>query len=77
MRVEVTLEQDGKLLDRFEFEHRRGDDLISGFAAATTRFRRNHPEVSLADAGVSIRLARAGNGDQTAQATSPVSADPA
>jgi hypothetical protein len=59
MRVEVTLEQDGKLLDRFEFEHRRGDDLISGFAAATTRFRRNHPELSLSDAGVSIRLAKA------------------
>ena len=66
MRVEVTLEQDGKLLDRFEFEHRRGDDLISGFAAATTRFRRNHPDFSLADAGVTIRLAKAA---EAAQAT--------
>jgi hypothetical protein len=58
MRVEVTLEQDGKTLDRYEFEPTRGE-LLSGFAAATARFLRNHPGLSLADAGVSIRLAKA------------------
>jgi hypothetical protein len=58
MRVEVTLEQDGKQLDRFEFDAPKGD-LLSGFAAATTRFRRNHPELSLSDAGVTIKLAKA------------------
>jgi hypothetical protein len=58
MRVEVTLERDGKTLDRYEFDATKGE-LMSGFAAATTRFRRSHPDLSLADAGVSIRLARA------------------
>jgi hypothetical protein len=58
MRVEVTLEQDGKTLDRYEFDAPKGD-LMSGFATATMRFRRNHPDLSLSDAGVSIRLAKA------------------
>jgi hypothetical protein len=71
MRVEVTLEQDGKLLDRYEFDSPRGD-LISGFAAATARFRRNHPEFSLSDTGVSIRLAKA---EQNGSVGAP--ADPA
>jgi hypothetical protein len=44
---------------------------MSGFAAATTRFRRNHPELSLSDAGLSIRLAKA------AEAKAQAPADPA
>jgi hypothetical protein len=75
MRVEVTLEQDGKLLDRYEFDSPRGD-LISGFAAASTRFRRNHPDLSLADAGVSIRLSRADAAADAAQSAARVTADP-
>jgi hypothetical protein len=58
MKIEVTLGQDGKALDRYEFDAPKGD-LMSGFATAIMRFRRNHPELSLADAGVSIRLAKA------------------
>jgi len=76
MRIEVTLEFQGRRLDRFEFQIKRGVDLTSGFVAATTRFRRNHPDVSLADAGVSIRLARADSSAQTTQLDSPVPADP-
>jgi hypothetical protein len=70
MRVEVTLEQHGKTLDRYEFDAPKGE-LMSGFAAATTRFRRNHPELSLSDAGVNIRLSKA------AQSATEPSADPA
>jgi hypothetical protein len=72
MRVEVVLEYDGKLLDRFEFEPRRGD-LLSGFAAATTRFRRSYPDLSLADAGVSIRLTKAA---EAVQSVADAPADP-
>ena len=67
MRVEVTLEQDGKTLDRYEFDAPKGE-LMSGFAAATTRFRRNHPELSLAAVGVSIRLAKAAEAEAEASA---------
>lgn len=70
MGVEVTLERDGKQLDRYEFDAPKGD-LMSGFSAATTRFRRSYPELSLADAGVSIRLTKAAD----AKAEAP--ADPA
>jgi len=58
MRAEITLEQDGRLLDRYEFDPRKAD-MVSSFATAMARFRRGHPDFSLTDAGVSITLKKA------------------
>jgi hypothetical protein len=58
MKVAITLENDGERLDRYEFETGNGE-LMSGFAAATTRFRRNHPDIGLMDEGVRMKIAKA------------------
>jgi hypothetical protein len=56
MKMCVVLTVNGQVLDRHDFSASRGGDIEAEFHVACTKFRRNHPDVSLFGDGEGFRM---------------------